>query len=59
MATEIQVHPGLLAGAPRRTAYRWLLISSVLCWFAILILVPAAALSARRSEEGSGRFWRP
>ena len=56
MATEIKIQPGLLRGAPRSTLYRWLLISSVLCWFAVLILVPAAALLARALRGGLGTF---
>ena len=56
MTTEIKVQPSLLTGARRGTMYRWLLISSVLCWFAILILVPAAALLARALRGGLGAF---
>ena len=56
MATEIKVQPSLLTGAPRGHLYRWLLIASVLCWFGILILVPAVALLARALRGGLGSF---
>jgi sulfate/thiosulfate transport system permease protein len=56
MATETNVQPRLLTGAPRDSVYRWLLIAFVLCWFAILILVPAVALVARALRGGLGPF---
>ena len=56
MATEVMVQPSLLTGGPRGTLDRWLLIASVLCWFAILILVPAMALVSRALRGGLGSF---
>jgi sulfate/thiosulfate transport system permease protein len=56
MATDLKVQTSLLTAAPRGTLYRWLLISSVICWFAILILVPAVALLARALRGGLGSF---
>ncbi len=56
MATDVMLPRSLVARAPRRTVGRWLLTAAVLGWFALMILVPAAALVSRALRGGLGPF---
>jgi sulfate transport system permease protein len=46
----------MIAAVPRRAWGRWLLTVAVFSWFALMILVPSAALAARALGGGLGPF---
>src|ERR1700722_6949644 len=56
MAIEVILPHSLAARATRRTPGQWLLTVAVLGWFALMILVPAAALVSRALRGGIGPF---